>query len=187
MGPHIAKICARQAVSEAQWLHRRAGVIGFDIAGAEKGNPPRIFKEAYQIAGAAGLGLTAHAGEDEDAWAIWEAIDELGCSRIGHGCSAVQDETLLKRMAKDKICIEICVTSNFQTGAVKNGQIHPVWKFLEYGIPIAICTDNTTVSNTNQIKENEYVWTTSGMNEKDLQEIHDEAIKFSFINSATND
>ena len=64
MGPHIAKILARQAISEAQHLHGRAGVIGFDIAGAEKGNPPRLFREAYEIAKKGGLGLTAHGGED---------------------------------------------------------------------------------------------------------------------------
>lgn len=154
MGPHIAKILARQAISESQAFHRRAGVIGFDIAGAERGNPPRLFKEAYKIAGKGGLGLTAHAGEDEDPWAIWEAIDDLGCTRIGHGCSAIKDKELLRRMAKDQILVEICQMSNKHTGAVKKDEKHPIYTFLEHGIPVAICTDNTTVSNTNQTVEN---------------------------------
>src|SRR5438034_128343 len=49
-GPHIAKILARQAIAEAQQLHDRTGVIGFDIAGAEKGNAPRLFAESYRVA-----------------------------------------------------------------------------------------------------------------------------------------
>ena len=63
-GPHIAKILARQAIAESQEFHHNSGVIGFDIAGAEKGNQPRLFAEAYQIARKGGLGLTAHVGED---------------------------------------------------------------------------------------------------------------------------
>ena len=154
LGPHIAKILARQAVGEAQNLHERVGVIGFDIAGAERGNPPRLFREAFEIAKKGGLGLTCHAGEDEGPKYIWQAIDELGARRIGHGCSAVQDKTLLRRLARDQILVECCQTSNFQTGAVKRGATHPIYQFLEAGVPVAICTDNTTVSNTSQNREN---------------------------------
>lgn len=184
MGPHIARICARQAIAEAQQTHRRAGVIGFDIAGAERGNPPHLFKEAYEIAASANLGLTAHAGEDEGPRAVWDAIDVLGCARIGHGCSAVQDKTLLKRMAKDQICVEVCVTSNWQTGAVKKGEPHPVLTFLEYGIPVAICTDNTTVSNTDQGKENTLIHE-MGISFEQLEFIHERAETFSFIKPRT--
>jgi len=177
MGGHIAKILARLAAGESQHLHTRAGVIGFDIAGAEKGNPPRLFKEAYTIARKAGLGLTAHAGEDENAQAVWEAIDELGCQRIGHGCAAIQDKTLLRRLARDQILIEVCQTSNYQTGAVKKDTKHPLYTFLEYGIPVAICTDNTTVSNTNQTKENELL----DLSVEEIQNIHFRAAAHTFI------
>lgn len=180
MGPHIAKVCARQAIADAWWSHSRVGVIGFDIAGAERGNPPHLFKEAYDIARSGQLGLTAHAGEDEGPKAVWEAIDVLGCKRIGHGCSAISDQALLQRLAKDQICMEICVTSNFQTGSVKRGDKHPIFTFLEYGIPVAICTDNTTVSNTNQNKENA-ILNNLGLSLDTLQQIHKDAVKYSFI------
>ncbi|MBN4054738.1 adenosine deaminase [Nitrospira defluvii] len=178
-GPHIAKILARQAISEAQYLHERTGVIGFDIAGAERGNPARLFVEAYDIARNGGLHLTIHAGEDEGPHAIWEAIDLLGATRIGHGCSAIQDKTLLKRLAKDQVMIECCYTSNYQTGAVKIGDPHPIFTFLEYGIPVSICTDNTTVSATSQNQENEKLlhWLSVG----ELTQIHKESKKYSFI------
>jgi adenosine deaminase len=179
MGPHIAKILARQAISEAQHLHGRAGVIGFDIAGAEKGNPPRLFREAYEIAKKGGLGLTAHAGEDEDAWAVWQAIDDLGCTRIGHGCSAINDKELLRRMARDQILVEICQTSNLHTGAVKKGEQHPIYTFLEHGIPVAICTDNTTVSGTDQTDEN--VLLLNNLSLEEVKDIHHRALAHTFI------
>ena len=178
-GPHIVKILARQAISEAQHLHDRIGVVGFDIAGAERGNPPRLFRDAYAIARSGGLGLTAHVGEDEGPECIWEAIEELGVTRIGHGCSAIEDKELLKRLARDRILIECCITSNYQTGAVKQGQEHPIFTFLEYGIPVAVCTDNTTVSATNQARENDYHL--SRLSLKQLSEIHRQARACSFI------
>lgn len=179
LGPHIAKILARQSVGEAQHLHDRVGVIGFDIAGAERGNPPRLFKEAFDIARKGGLGLTAHAGEDEGPRYIWQAIDELGVKRIGHGCSAVQDKTLLRRLARDQILVECCQTSNYQTGAVKRGVRHPIYQFLDAGVPVAICTDNTTVSGTSQNRENALA--AEHLSLDILAGIHDRARAHTFI------
>jgi adenosine deaminase len=178
-GPHIAKILARGAAGDAQHLHDRCGVIGFDIAGAEKGNAPRLFNKAYDIAARAGLGLTAHAGEAEGPAYIWEAIDRLGCTRIGHGCSAVQDKALLKRLAKDQILVECAPSSNYQTGAVARGERHPIFTFLEYGIPVALCTDNTTVSATSQNRESALFLKELGLDT--IKEIHRSAVDHSFI------
>ncbi len=149
-GPHIAKILARQAISEAQHLHARTGVVGFDIAGPEQGNPPHLFASAYEIARHGRLGLTAHAGEDGPPRYIWEAVDKLGCLRVGHGCSAVQDQALMQRLARDRILVECCISSNQHTGAVKKGSPHPIRTLLEHGVPVSICCDNSTVSRTNQ-------------------------------------
>jgi adenosine deaminase len=132
-GPHIAKILARQALAEAQHLHERTGVVGFDIAGPERGNPPRLFRSAYEIARLGRLGLTAHAGEDAPVDYVWQAVDELGVDRIGHGCAAAQDSELLKRLARDKIAVEVCLSSNYHTGAVRRGARHPLHAFLEAG------------------------------------------------------
>jgi adenosine deaminase len=178
-GPHIAKILARQAISEAWYLHDKTGVVGFDIAGAERGNPPALFREAYDIARRGGLGLTAHAGEDEGPACVWQAVDDLGVQRIGHGCSAVHDGELLKRLARDRILMECCLTSNYQTGAVQAGQRHPIHAFLEHGVPVAVCTDNTTVSGTDQTRENELLIEVLGVDA--VQEIHAQAERFSFL------
>jgi adenosine deaminase len=178
-GPHIAKILARQAISEAQHLHERAGVIGFDIAGAERGNVPRLFREAYEIARKGGLGLTAHAGEDEGPQAVWQTLDQLGVGRIGHACSAVRDPELVKRLARDRILIECCITSNYQTGAIEKGERHPLYTFLEAGVPVAICTDNTIVSSTDLDRESALV--ARELPVAEVAAIHEEADRFSFL------
>ncbi len=178
-GPHIAKILARQAIAEAQHLHSKTGVVGFDLAGAERGNPPRLFTEAYAIARAGGLGLTVHAGEDEGPECIWQAVDDLGVTRIGHGCSAVRDPHLIKRLAEDRILVECCLTSNYHTGAAEKGKPHPIYTFLEAGVPVAVCTDNTTVSRTNQSIENALL--TERLTVADIAAIHDRSRGHSFI------
>jgi len=180
-GPHIAKILARQAIAESQEFHHNSGVIGFDIAGAEKGNPPRLFAEAYEIARRGGLGLTAHVGEDEGPEMIWQAVDELGVRRVGHGCSAVRDKDLMRRLARDRILVECCLTSNYQTGAASRSRPHPIHAFLEAGVPVAVCTDNTTVSGTNQQRENELLVRELPIDI--INRIHQEARAWSFLKS----
>jgi len=181
-GPHIAKILARQAISEAQQFHKNSGVVGFDIAGAERGSPPHLFADAYEIARKGGLGLTAHAGEDEGPEMVWQAVDRLGVNRIGHGCSAVRDAELVRRLARDRILMECCLTSNYQTGAVSRTERHPILTFLEAGVPVALCTDNTTVSGTDQTAEN--LLLARSLPVETIARIHTEAAARTFIHLA---
>ena len=182
-GPHIAKILARQAIAEAQHLHARTGVVGFDIAGPERGNPPRLFKSSYEIARLGRLGVTAHAGEDAPPDYVWQAVDELGATRIGHGCSAAQDPELMRRLARDRILVECCVSSNYDTGAVKRGAPHPIHAFLEAGVPVAICSDNTTVSRTDQVRESTRAAKAIGL--EAVEHVHRAAEEHSFIRPET--
>ena len=182
-GPHIAKILARQAIAEAQHLHARTGVVGFDIAGPERGNPPRLFKSSYEIARLGRLGVTAHAGEDAPADYVWQAVDELGATRIGHGCSAAQDPELMRRLARDRVLMECCISSNYHTGAVRPGARHPIHAFLEAGVPVAVCSDNTTVSRTDQVRESARVAEVIGF--EALQGLHRAAEEWSFIRPET--
>ncbi len=178
-GPHIAKILARQALAEAQHLHQRTGVVGFDIAGPERGNPPRLFRSAYEIARLGHLGLTAHAGEDAGPDYVWQAVDELGANRVGHACAAAQDKELLRRLARDRIAVECCLSSNYHTGAVPRGGRHPLQAFLEAGVPVALCCDNSTVSRTDQVREGLLAAEQVGV--ESVEAIHREAGRFSFI------
>ncbi len=182
-GPHIAKILARQALAEAQHLHERTGVVGFDIAGPERGNPPRLFRSAYEIARLGRLGLTAHAGEDGPAEYVWQAVDELGAQRIGHGCAAAGDPHLLRRLARDRIAVEVCLSSNYHTGAVRRGERHPLHAFLEAGVPVALCCDNSTVSRTSALEESALAATQLGVDR--VLQIHREAQQYTFIRPET--
>ena len=178
-GPHIAKILARQAIAEAQHLHARTGVVGFDIAGPESGSPPRLFRSAYDIARLGHLGLTCHAGEEAAAEFVWQAVDTLGVQRIGHGCSATTDKELLRRLARDRVVVECCLSSNYHTGAVPKGQRHPIHAFLEAGVPVALCCDNTTVSRTDQLEES--VRAAGELGAETVEHIHRVAAEYSFI------
>jgi adenosine deaminase len=182
-GPHIAKILARQALAEAQHLHERTGVVGFDIAGPERGNPPRLFRSAYEVARLGRLGLTAHAGEDAPADYVWQAVDELGVDRVGHGCAAAQDPELVKRLARDKIAVEVCLSSNYHTGAVKRGAVHPLRAFLEAGVPVSLCCDNSTVSRTDPLRESLLAAAQVGV--PTVETIHRAAGAYSFIRPET--
>ncbi len=182
-GPHIAKILARQALAEAQHLHERTGVVGFDIAGPERGNPPRLFRSAYEIARLGRLGLTAHAGEDAPVEYVWQAVDELGVDRIGHGCAAAADPALVKRLARDGTAVEVCLSSNYHTGAVKRGTRHPLHAFLEAGVKVALCCDNSTVSRTDAVRESALAASEIGV--EAVERIHREADALTFIRPET--
>lgn len=170
-GGNMARILLREIVGEKEEYHGGPGVVGFDIAGPEPAFPPILFTRAYELAGKMGLGLTVHAGEAAGPERIWEAIDNLAPRRIGHGTSAGRDPALMRRLAADGIVVECCLTSNIQTGAIDNYAEHPLAKFLEAGMTVALCTDNPTVSSTSLTREYEIAMTTFGLSESDLRHI----------------
>ncbi len=152
-GGNMANILLREVVGEREDLHEDIGVVGFDIAGAERPFPPVLFTEAYELARKMGLHGTVHVGEDEGPEKIWEALDCLHPLRLGHAVSAGQDPELMRRIARERITIEVCLSSNVQTGAVSSLAEHPLGKFLAAGIRCALATDNTTVSGTTLVEE----------------------------------
>ena len=168
-GGNMARLLLREVVGEKVEFHDGIGVIGFDIAGHEAPFPPVLFESAYALAGQMGLKRTAHAGESEGPERIWEALEFLGPDRIGHGTSAGKDPELIKRLAADGIYLEVCLSSNLQTGAVARLSDHPLPKFLEAGVKVALCTDNPTVSNTTLSREYELAMETFAMSESDIR------------------
>jgi len=170
-GGNMARILLREIIGEKEEYHDGVGVVGFDIAGHEAPFPPLLFKDAYGLAAAMGLNRTAHAGESEGPERIWEALDNLDPQRIGHGTSAGQDPELIKRLAADGIYLEVCLSSNLQTGAIDKLEDHPLPRFLEAGVKVALCTDNPTVSSTSLSREYELAMTTFGFSENDMKSI----------------
>ena len=127
------------------------GIVGVDLAGAEALYPTENYKEVFALASKLGLNITIHAGEAAGEDSVKAALD-AGAKRIGHGVAA-RSEELLARIKKNGVLIEVCPTSNLQTGAVDRMENHPIGRFLKAGVPVALCSDNMTVSDTDVLKE----------------------------------
>lgn len=132
---------------------RDQGVVGFDIAGPEKGYPFKDHMKAIYWVKRNHLFITLHAGESAGPESIKEALFEAGAHRIGHGTSLVQDPDLLNFIIDHRIGVEACPISNWHTGAVKSLDDHPIKKLLEDGVRVSINTDNRLCSDTTVTKE----------------------------------
>lgn len=93
---------------------------------------------------------------------MWEAIDILGARRIGHGVRCTSDTALLNRLRTERIALEMCPTSNVQTGAVRNLPGHPAIPLLAAGLPVTISTDTRTTSDTTLQRESDALRHLSG-------------------------
>ncbi len=182
-GGNMARILLREIAGEHHQYHDRVGVVGFDIAGAERPYPPILFTGAYRLAAEMGFYRTVHVGEDEGAERIWEALDCLGPQRLGHAVTAVRDSALLRRLARDNILVEVCLSSNLQTGAVPSLASHPLGRFLEAGVPCTLCTDNTTVSSTTLVNEYLLAIEAFDLSESDVRRLVYMGQDWSFVRS----
>ncbi|WP_030558776.1 adenosine deaminase [Streptomyces aureocirculatus] len=140
------------AVAEAAVRHRDS-VAGLDLAGDERLHGARPHRAAFDVAHAAGLPCTVHAGEAAGPESMWEALDVLGARRIGHGVRCTGDDALLARLRADRVALEMCPTSNVQTGAVPDLAAHPATRLLSAGLPVTISTDTRTTSATSLGRE----------------------------------
>lgn len=138
----------RALALDAARVGETAGIVAFDLAGAEAPYPPAIHAEGFAVARKARLRTTVHAGEAAGPSSIAEAIHALGAERIGHGV-ALRDDDALRAYVRDReILVEACPTSNVQTCAVERFSDHPALAFLRDGLRVTLCTDNTGVSAT---------------------------------------
>jgi adenosine deaminase len=150
------------AVVSAALRHRNL-VAGVDLAGDES-YPGLAHREAFDLAHAAGLPVTVHAGEAAGPASVWEAIDVLGARRIGHGVRSVHDEALVERLHRDRIALEMCPRCNVLTAAVPGLADHPADRLLARGLAVTINTDGRTTVDTSLDRElalltDEFGWT----------------------------
>ncbi|MDE5613136.1 MAG: adenosine deaminase [Treponemataceae bacterium] len=123
--------------------NRIPAVIGIGLGGAESKGPCKDFGPVFERARANGLKTVAHAGEDVDAWSIRDAIDVLHAARIGHGITAIQDETLMERLKNERIPLEVAPTSNvFTKKYVPSFEQHPIRAFFDKGLLVTVNTDD---------------------------------------------
>lgn len=129
-------------------------VIGIGLGGAESKGPCKDFGPVFERARKNGLKTVAHAGEDVDAWSIWDALDVLHSARIGHGITAIQDEKLMERLKTEAIPLEVAPTSNvFTKKYVPSFDKHPIRAFYDKGLMVTVNTDDPLFFKVNLLDE----------------------------------
>jgi adenosine deaminase len=139
---------ASQELAELAVAYRHHGVVGFDLAGAEAGNPARVHAPAFAYAREHDLSCTCHAGEGDDAASIREAVHVCGVHRIGHATRLIEDASLTDYCNDHRVPLEICLTSNVQTRAARSYATHPFREYFRRGLNVVLNTDNRLMSGT---------------------------------------
>jgi len=151
-------------IAELAVRHRDEGVVGFDIAGAEAGSPPSRHLDAFQYVARENFHITIHAGEGFGLPSIWEALQWCGAERLGHGVRIVDDVRVgadgaisLGRLASyvrdRRIPLEMCPSSNVQTGAAPSISEHPIGLLRQLSFRVTVNTDNRLMSEVSLSSE----------------------------------
>ena len=179
-------------IAELSVEYRDRGVVGFDIAGAEAGFPPTRHLDAFEYLRRENAHFTIHAGEAFGLPSIWEALQWCGADRLGHGVRIVDDieiapdgEPQLGRLAayvRDRrIPLEMCPSSNVQTGAAESIERHPIGLLRRLGFRVTVNTDNRLMSDTSMTREMELLSDAFGYGLDDLQWFTVNAMKSAFL------
>ncbi len=171
--------------------YRNQSVVGFDIAGPEDGYPAKNYLSAFAYLQGENAHFTIHAGEAYGPASIWQAISICGAERLGHGVRIIEDIDfstsepklgLLAAYVRDRrIPLELCPTSNLQTGAAKDYASHPIGVLEKLRFRVTINTDNRLMSRTSMSQEMEHVVDAFDWTLLDLQRVTVNALKSAFI------
>src|SRR2546421_1364778 len=174
-------------IAELAVRFRDLGVVGFDIAGAEAGYPPTRHLDAFEYLQRENFHFTSHAGEAFGLRSIWQALQWSGAARRGHGVRIVDDSTgdVLGRLAayvRDKrIPLELCPSSNVQTGAAPSIAEHPIGLLRDLRFRVTVNTDNRLMSGTSMARELALLVEAFGYGWGELQWFTVNAMKSPFI------
>lgn len=176
------------AVARAAAAFAGNGVVGFDVAGDELVYSDLApMREPFAIAGAAGLGLTAHAAEAGPASAVRDALTLLAVRRIGHGSRASEDPALLAWAASEGICFEVCPTSNVLTGAAPSYDGHPARAFVAAGCDVVVGDDDPTTTGSRLARELELLESAVGLTGDDVERIRRTSIERVFCEESVRE
>src|ERR1700761_7145842 len=178
-------------IAELAVRHRDEGVVGFDIAGAEAGWPPSRHLDAFEYVHRENFHVTIHAGEGYGLPSIWEAVQYCGAERLGHGVRLAEDiqvkgngTVTLGRLASfirdRRIPLEMCPTSNVQTGAAESIETHPLRLLRELQFRVTVNTDNRLMSQVTLTDEFALLVREFGYDWPDLQWLTINAMKSAF-------
>ena len=179
-------------IAELTVRWRDRGVAGFDIAGAEAGNPPTRHLDAFQYVARENGHVTIHAGEAFGLPSIWEALQWCGADRLGHGVRIVDDiavddggAPVLGRLAgyvrDTRVPLELCPSSNVQTGAAASVAEHPLRLLAELAFRVTVNTDNRLMSGTSLSRELALCASAFGWGWPELRRVTVNAMKSAFL------
>jgi adenosine deaminase len=179
-------------IAELANRYRDMGVVGFDIAGAEAGYPPTRHLDAFEYLKRENNHFTIHAGEAFGLPSIWQALQWCGADRLGHGVRIIDDiatsddgQVVLGRLAsyvRDKrVPLEMCPTSNLQTGAAASYDEHPIGLLRRLHFRVTVNTDNRLMSGTSMSREFAHLVDAFGYTLDDMQWFTVNAMKSAFI------
>ncbi|MCS0636544.1 adenosine deaminase [Streptomyces sp. LP05-1] len=163
---------------------RPEGLVSFGLGGPEIGVPRPQFKPYFDRARAAGLHSVPHAGETTGPGTIWDALNELGAERIGHGTSAPRDPRLLEHLAEHRIALEVCPTSNIATRAVAELDRHPIREMAAAGVPVTVNSDDPPMFGTDLNTEYAVAARLLGLDERGIAQLARDAVEASFLDPA---
>ena len=161
--------------------YKGRGVLAFDLAGAEIDNPAKRFREAFYLVRHANLNVTVHAGEAYGPESIHQALHWAGAHRIGHGVRLREDPDLLEYVRDHRIPLEMCPTSNVQTGAVDSIERHPIREYFDRGLRVTVNTDNRLMSNTTMTDEIELLVDRLGFDLEEVKKLLLNGFKSAFL------
>jgi aminodeoxyfutalosine deaminase len=178
----VRNISPKAADVTIDWAltHREVGVVALGIAGME-GASVAPFSEHFVAARDAGLHTTAHAGEQCGPESIHEVLDVCQPERIGHGISAIEDPTLLRRLAAERIPLEVCPTSNVRLGYADSVARHPFDRLRRAGVAVSVNSDDPTLFETSLIDEYHALETAFGYSRSQLGELARAGFEHSFL------
>ncbi len=177
---HESYDVARQVIDVAV-AYRSQGIVGVDLAGDEVHYSAAPFASLFRHAADHGLGVTIHAGEAGGAANVREAVELLGAQRIGHGIHAIEDSNVVQLLRQRNVTLEVCPTSNLQTGVVDNFGLHPLRDLYVLGVNVTINTDDPSISDTTLTDEYLVAVMGLGVNLRDLRVCIRSAIRSSFL------
>jgi adenosine deaminase len=160
---------------------RGSRVVALDIAGDEAGYPIDANVPAFRYANERGLHRTAHAGEARGADSVWETLREFQPSRIGHGVRSIEDTGLIEHLIRERIHLEVCPSSNLQTGISTEFAEHAVDDLYRAGVPLSISTDTRTITNITLTEEYRNLQEHFGWTMSDLLACNQAAVDAAFI------
>ncbi len=169
-----------------EWLgYRKEEIIGVGFDYGEKGNPPQKFKEALKMAKLAGLHQCGHTGQIMPAEYIEICLDELGCERIDHGYTIMDDMRIVERCKKQGVLFTVTPTSTQMLYFHDDLSLHPIHQMIESGLKVMLDTDDPTLCSTNLTLEYQRVADQMGYGPQDFKNFVLNGLDGSWLDDAT--